>query len=166
MSQLESTWAPRLLSTLRIVVGFLFLQHGSQKLFAFPGGEAVELMSLMGVAGVLEFFGGLLILIGLFTRPVAFILSGQMAVAYFMVHAPQGFWPVLNQGELAALYLAPRLIAAKSSSITLRLWHERCMGARFYIQPICLKKDSTDDEDEASGKYFARSGCEHGPRKL
>ena len=92
------------LSLLRAVAGFLFLQHGAQKLFGALGGEAVELATLRGLAGVLEFFGGLLIMGGLFTRPVAFLLSGQMAVAYFMAHAPQGFWPIMNRGELSALY--------------------------------------------------------------
>jgi len=109
MANLDSfyaQWTPRLLSVLRIVIGFLYLQHGAQKLFGYPPSPqpGAPLLSLIGVAGVLEFFGGLLILLGLFTRPVAFILSGQMAVAYFMVHAPKGFWPVINQGELAALY--------------------------------------------------------------
>ncbi len=102
-----SKLSPHLLSVLRIIVGFLFLQHGAQKLFGFPAGPdtvPVVLFSLIGLAGVLEFFGGLLILIGLFTRPTAFLLSGQMAVAYFMAHAPQGFWPVVNKGELAVLY--------------------------------------------------------------
>lgn len=93
---------------MRIVIGLLFLQHGSQKLFGIPGsGQPApnfSLLSLMGVAGVLEFFGGLLILVGLFTRPVAFILSGQMAVAYFMAHAPHGLLPIVNKGELAVLY--------------------------------------------------------------
>jgi putative oxidoreductase len=100
-------WAPRLLSVLRIVAAFLFIAHGTQKLFAWPIAEPREpasLLSLMGVAGVLETFGGLLLLLGLFTRPVAFILAGEMAVAYFMAHAPQGFWPILNRGELPALY--------------------------------------------------------------
>ena len=101
-------WTPRLLSVLRIVTGLLIMQHGAQKLFGFPAGPQPQptapLLSMMGFAGVLEFFGGLLFLLGLFTRPVAFILSGLMAVAYFMAHAPQGFWPVLNRGELAALY--------------------------------------------------------------
>lgn len=93
------------LSALRAVAGLLFMQHGAQKLFAVLGREeAVELMSLMGLAGVLEFFGGLAILVGLFTRPVAFVLSGQMAFAYFMAHFPQGWVPIQNGGELAALY--------------------------------------------------------------
>jgi putative oxidoreductase len=103
-----NSWAPRVLSILRIVSALLLMQHGAQKLFGFPAGPQPQptppLMSLMGFGGVLEFFGGLLLLLGLFTRPVAFILSGMMAVAYFMAHAPQGFWPVLNRGELAALY--------------------------------------------------------------
>jgi putative oxidoreductase len=101
-------WGSRLLSILRIVAGFLFMEHGAQKLLGFPpspqGGAGGPLPSLMMVAGGLELFGGLLILLGLFTRPVAFILAGEMAVAYFMAHAPQGFWPVLNKGELAVLY--------------------------------------------------------------
>ncbi|HEV2147445.1 MAG TPA: DoxX family protein [Longimicrobiaceae bacterium] len=97
------------LALLRVAAGLLFMQHGAQKLFgalggAGPEGGAVPLVSLMGLAGVLEFFGGLLVAFGLFTRPVAFILAGQMAVAYFRAHAPQGFWPILNGGELAALY--------------------------------------------------------------
>lgn len=92
-------------NALRVVAGFLFAQHGAQKLFGSLGGEQVEsLMGLRGLAGIIEFFGGLLLMAGLFTRPVAFIASGQMAVAYFMVHAPQGFWPILNRGELAAFY--------------------------------------------------------------
>jgi putative oxidoreductase len=109
-----STWAPRVLSILRIIAGFLLMQHGLQKLFGVlmppaPTGAPQEhgtfqLLSLMGVAGILEFGGGLLLLLGLFTRPVAFILSGMLAVAYFMVHAPGGFWPILNRGELAVIY--------------------------------------------------------------
>jgi putative oxidoreductase len=102
-----SRWQPQLLSILRIITALLFMQHGLQKLFGIPSlppTGTVPIFSLMGLAGVLELFGGLLILVGLFTRPVAFILSGQMAVAYFMAHAPHGFWPILNKGELAVLY--------------------------------------------------------------
>ena len=103
-----SKWAPRVLSILRIIAGFLLLQHGLQKLFGFPAGPQPQptppLFSLMGFTGMLEFLGGLLLMVGLFTRPVAFILSGLMAVAYFMAHAPGGFWPVLNKGELAVIY--------------------------------------------------------------
>ena len=103
----SSTWAPWLLSALRIVAGFLYMAHGTQKLFNFPvsaGTAPRALNAMMTTAGILECFGGLLILIGLFTRPVAFVLSGQMAVAYFMAHASRAFWPILNGGELAALY--------------------------------------------------------------
>lgn len=92
-------------NALRIVAGFLFAQHGAQKLFGVLGRDAVEtLMSRAGIAGILEFFGGLLIMVGLFTRPVAFLVSGQMAVAYFIAHAGRGFWPIMNGGELAAFY--------------------------------------------------------------
>ena len=106
LNSFYATWSPRLLSVLRIVVAFMFLEHGLQKLFGFPVPRetATALLSLTGVAGILEFFGGLLLLLGLFTRSLAFLLSGEMAVAYFMAHAPQGFWPLLNHGELAALY--------------------------------------------------------------
>ena len=100
-------WAPYLQSVLRIVAAFSFTTHGTQKLFAIPVAaprEPVDLVSLAGLAGVLETFGGLLLFVGLFTRPVAFLLSGQMAVAYLLSHAPAGFWPILNRGELAMLY--------------------------------------------------------------
>jgi putative oxidoreductase len=100
-------WGPRLLSVLRIVAAFLFMAHGTQKLFAWPVAEPRDpapLISLMGLAGVLEVFGGLLLLLGLFSRPVAFLLAGEMAVAYFMAHAPKGFWPILNGGEPAVFY--------------------------------------------------------------
>lgn len=102
-------WTPRALALLRIVSAYLFLQHGTAKLLHVPHVamfDEVTLMSMMGVAGVLELVGGVLLLIGLLTRPVAFILSGEMAVAYFMAHAPQGnvLMPLLNQGELAVMY--------------------------------------------------------------
>jgi putative oxidoreductase len=90
---------------LRIVSGFLFFQHGLPKLFGGFGRPApAELMSQMGLAGVIEVFGGAAIALGLFTSPVAFIASGEMAVAYFQAHAPRGFWPIVNGGELAALF--------------------------------------------------------------
>src|SRR5918996_4344495 len=112
MSIVGTRWrslAPYLLSILRIVTAFLFMQFGTAKWFAFPApiipdGSTVSLVSLVGVAAVLETLGGFLLLVGLFSRPVAFLLSGQMAVAYFMGHAPQGFWPVLNQGTPAVLF--------------------------------------------------------------
>lgn len=114
LDSFQTKWAPRLLSLLRIVAAFLLMQHGLQKVFGVlvptpaPGAPSSHgtftLLSLRGTAGILELGGGLFLLLGLFTRPVAFILSGLLAVAYFLSHAPQGFWPILNRGELAALY--------------------------------------------------------------
>ena len=110
ITQTLSKFQAPALNLLRIMAGFLFFPHGAQKLFGLFGGfggqpgATAPLLSLIGVAGVLEFFGGLLVMCGLFTRPVAFILSGLMAAAYFMGHFPQGVWPLLNQGELAVLY--------------------------------------------------------------
>jgi putative oxidoreductase len=118
LSPLCLHWAPRFLSVLRIVAAFLFMQHGGQKLFGFPAPPQVTypLFSLIGVAGILELFGGLLLFLGLFTRAVAFLLSGLMAVAYFMAHSPQGFWPLLNRGELAVLYCFVFLYLAAAGS--------------------------------------------------
>ena len=103
-----ATFEPYLRSILRIIAAFLFMQFGTAKLFAYPAalmpGGAVAVLSLPGIAGVLEAFGGALLLIGLFTRPVAFLVSGEMAFAYFIAHAPRGFWPVLNQGHPAVLF--------------------------------------------------------------
>ena len=101
-----SAWSPHALAVLRIVTALLFMQHGTMKFFQFPAPMPmeIELFSLIGLAGFLELFGSLLLLVGLFTRAVAFVLSGFMAAAYFMAHAPQGFYPIVNQGELAVLY--------------------------------------------------------------
>jgi putative oxidoreductase len=100
---------PRARSLLRVIAGFTFSLHGFQKVFGLFGGmggtgATATFPSLIWTAGVLETFGGLLILLGLFTRPVAFLLSGHMAVAYFLSHSPRGFWPLQNGGELAVLY--------------------------------------------------------------
>ena len=102
-----SSWAPRLLSLLRIMTAFTFMQHGSAKLLGFPKVEMfanLQFASIYGAAGVLELVGGALLLIGLFTRPVAFVLSGMMAVAYFMSHTNPFFSPMLNGGEAAYLF--------------------------------------------------------------
>ena len=104
-----SSWAPYLRSILRIVAAFLYTQVGTAKLFAFPaaimpGGGTAPITSLPGIAGIIESIGGPLLLFGLFTRPVAFLLSGEMAFAYFIGHAPHGFWPLLNQGAPAVFY--------------------------------------------------------------
>ena len=104
---IPSRWSSHLSSVLRIVAAFTFTSHGTQKLLAFPVREPrdpVPLVSMLGLAGVLETVGGLLLLLGLFTRPVAFLLAGQMAFAYFIAHAPRGFWPLLNGGEVAVLF--------------------------------------------------------------
>ena len=103
------TWRPRALAVLRIVTAYLLIPHGTAKLFGAPHQamfDGLQLMSLMGLAGILEVGGGAMLLVGLFTRPVAFVLCGFMAVAYFMAHASQGnvLLPMLNQGELAVLY--------------------------------------------------------------
>lgn len=102
-----SRWSTPVLSVLRIVAGFLFVAHGTQKLFGLPVGlptGPVPMQSLFGAAAIIEIVAGGLLLLGLLTRPAAFILSGEMAFAYFMQHAPRGFWPIANQGELAVLY--------------------------------------------------------------
>jgi putative oxidoreductase len=107
---------------LRVVAGLLFACHGAQKLLgAFGGahgepGATVPLVSLMGLAGIVELFGGLLVALGLFAGPAAFLCSGQMAFAYFMAHAPQGFWPILNKGELAVLFCFAFLYVATRGS--------------------------------------------------
>ena len=104
---LAASWAPRLLSILRIMTGLLFLQHGTAKLLKIPVVPMFANLNLMtppGIAGVLELVGGVLMILGLFTRSTAFVLSGLMAAAYFMAHAPRGFYPILNAGELAILF--------------------------------------------------------------
>lgn len=103
------TWGPYLQSILRIVAASMFILAGTMKLFAFPAGippngGTVQLMSQLGLGATLEVFGGALLLLGLFTRPVAFLLAGEMAVAYFQFHFPQGFWPTMNGGVVAVLY--------------------------------------------------------------
>jgi putative oxidoreductase len=104
-----SSWSPHLLSVLRIMTALMFVEHGSSKMFGFPAPAhgAFELFTLGGFSALLELVGGIFLALGLFTRPTAFILSGEMAVAYFMVHAPKGFYPLAsggNGGELAVLY--------------------------------------------------------------
>jgi len=107
MIKVDPVWSERALSVLRIITALLFLQHGLAKFIGFPhvaSFDNLQLFSLLGLAGVIEIVGSLLLLVGLFTRPAAFIMSGEMAVAYFMAHAPRSFFPIQNQGELAALY--------------------------------------------------------------
>jgi putative oxidoreductase len=100
-------WAPYLLSLLRVVAAVLFVAHGTQKFFGFPAAEVrggVPLVSLLGLASMIEMVGGTLMFFGLFTRSVAFVLAGEMAAAYFMGHAPRAFWPLVNRGEPAVLF--------------------------------------------------------------
>ena len=115
---------PWVRSVLRIVVGFTFSLHGFQKLFGLLGHRQVELFSLFGLAGVLECFGGVLLILGLFTVPVAFLLSGEMAVAYFKAHFPRGFFPIQNGGELAVVYcfVFLYLFVAGGGSLSLDRW--------------------------------------------
>jgi putative oxidoreductase len=107
MTETLNAWAPRALSVLRIITGLLIIQHGMGKIIHFPALPAyanVQPLSLLGAAGFVELIGGALLILGLFTRPAAFILSGEMAFAYFIVHAPKDFHPLINGGTLAILY--------------------------------------------------------------
>jgi putative oxidoreductase len=104
---LANVWAPRLLAALRIMAALLFFEHGLVKVFGFPPGAAPgpqPLLSYLGIAGLMEVVGGWLVTIGLFTRPVAFLLAGEMAFGYFTVHAPLGFFPAINAGDAAILF--------------------------------------------------------------
>jgi putative oxidoreductase len=107
MIEALAAWRPRALSVLRIVTGLMIIQHGMGKIVGFPAFPAyanVTPLSLLGAAGFIELIGGALLILGLLTRPAAFILSGEMAVAYFMVHAPKSFYPLVNGGTLAIMY--------------------------------------------------------------
>ena len=107
MTETMAAWAPRALSVLRIITGLMIIEHGMAKLLGWPVVAAfadLRLFSLLGLAGTIELVGGALLIIGLFTQPVAFIISGEMAVAYFMVHAPRSFFPLINGGSLAIIY--------------------------------------------------------------
>lgn len=132
--QFLSRYTDHALTLLRIVAGLLFMQHGMQKLFGVFGGfggtlgATAPLFSLMGVASILEFFGGLAILLGIFTQPVAFLLAGEMAVAYFTAHFPRGLWPIQNQGEPAVLYAFIFLFLATAG------------GGRFSIDHLFFQK--------------------------
>ena len=128
---LAAIWGTRALAVLRIMAALLFLAHGLQKFFGFPVPGAMGLaapFSLMGLAGTLELVGGGLVLIGLFTRPAAFILCGMMAVAYFMAHAPRGFFPIVNQGEPAILFCFVFLLLAAAGPGAWSLDHWRGRG--------------------------------------
>ena len=105
MNEFVAKWQPHFLSVLRIMTGLLFLEHGTAKFLGFPHMEKVpEALSMAGIGGMLELVGGVLIVLGLFTRPVVFLLSGEMAVAYFTAHAPRASFPLLNGGDAAVLF--------------------------------------------------------------
>ena len=132
---IPARWEPFLLSVLRIVTAFLYIAHGTRKLVGYPAAEprpGVPLVSLLGLASGLEIIGGTLLLVGLFARPIAFLRSGEMAVAYFMGHARQGFWPLVNQGEPAVLFCFVwlYLAAAGAGAWSLDAWWGRRGGSR------------------------------------
>jgi putative oxidoreductase len=107
MLEFLAPWTPRALSVLRIITGLMIIEHGMAKYVGFPAVPSlanVQPLSMPGIGGMLELIGGALLILGLFTQPVAFILSGEMAVAYFMAHAPKSFYPLLNGGSLAIIY--------------------------------------------------------------
>ncbi|GLQ56231.1 DoxX family protein [Devosia nitrariae] len=128
--RLETIWAPRVLSILRIMAALLLLQHGTQKLLDFPAAEFMpSFPSLFWFAGAIELVGGTLLALGLFTRPVAFTLSGQLAVAYFMAHAPRSFFPIENGGDAAVLYCFIFLLLAVAGGGSWSLDKLRQQGA-------------------------------------
>jgi putative oxidoreductase len=116
MTPILTRYSPHTYALLRIFAGVMFMMHGTQKLFAWPGGKMAPLASLRGVGGVIETFGGLAIAIGLYASVAAFIASGMMAVAYFLSHASGGFFPIVNRGELAVLYCFLFLYVAAAGS--------------------------------------------------
>jgi putative oxidoreductase len=130
VATVRNQWEPRILSIVRIMAGLLFLEHGSAKLLGFPPGTATPSMfGLIWFAGVIELVGGALVTIGLFTRIAAFIMSGEMAFAYFLSHAPNGFFPMVNRGEGAVLYcfifLYFAVAGGGSWSLDEQIWRNR-----------------------------------------
>ena len=134
ISNLTAKFYPYVLTILRVMIGFMFWQHGLQK-FGYLAGNVPEFPDLRWFAGVLELFGGTLIAFGIFTRPVAFLLSGQMAVAYFSAHAPGGFWPILNGGERAFLFCFVFLfiVTAGPGKFNLDNWIAKRFGTRWWM---------------------------------
>ena len=143
MNRIEGRWAPQALSLLRIVTALIFLMHGSAKLIGFPESPMPmpEAWTLQWFGGILELFGGLLLLAGLLSRPVAFILSGEMAVAYWMFHAPQSTFPLQNQGDAAILYCFVFLLIAAAGP-----------GPWSIDAAISRKRHVTVTEDRATGE--------------
>ena len=136
-NDLRAVWAPRVLSILRIVAALIFFEHGSQKLLGFPPTDhPPAVLSLSWIAGALELVGGALLALGLFTRPVAFVLAGEMAVAYWLAHAPRSFFPVLNGGDAAILYCFVFLYLAFAGGGP---WSVDALRARSRAPP-CLRR--------------------------
>jgi putative oxidoreductase len=138
MERILGRFSPYLYAVMRIVVGFLFACHGAQKLFGVFGGmggtgASASLFSMMGLAGVIEFFGGALVMVGWFTGYAAFIASGQMAAAYFMAHYPRSFWPLLNDGEPAVLFCFIFLYIASRGAV---VWGVDSILGRSLSKPI------------------------------
>ena len=142
MDELNRTWVPRARGLLRIFVGLLFIEHGTAKLLHFPAVPMFEsmdlfaegqLLTMIGLSALFELVGGILMLLGLLTRPVAFLLSGEMAVAYFSVHFPGSFFPILNEGELAVVYcflfLYFAAVGGGAWSLDAALWGRRGEGS-------------------------------------
>ena len=138
MERLLAPVAPYVYAILRIIVGFLFLAHGVQKVFGWFGGQPVAHPSLLGMAGILELVLGLLVAVGLLTSYAAFIASGEMAVAYFMSHHPRGFWPIENEGELAVLFCFIFLwIATQGAGV----WSvDAALGPRESRRPVTARR--------------------------
>lgn len=138
LEALFSRGRPYALSVLRIMTALLFLEHGTMKLFGFPGGHTVPLFSLFGLAGVIELVGSLLLVVGLFTRPAAFILAGEMAVAYFMVSAPHSFFPIINHGDEIILFCFIFLYVTTAGAGPWSLDHWRATGS-LSLHPAAAK---------------------------
>lgn len=135
MDKLLAPYRPYLYVALRVIAGLAFAQHGAQKLFGVLGAkQAVPVMTQMGMAGVIEFVGGLMTALGLFTSPIAFLASGEMAWAYFQSHAPRGFWPIQNGGELSVLYCFIFLYICAAGSGTLSIDAIRKQPSRAHPQ--------------------------------
>jgi putative oxidoreductase len=159
IDDLQTVWAPRVRSVLRIVAALLFMEHGTQKLLGFPPSPnpGPALLSMFGIAGVLELIGGAFLAVGLFTRPVAFILSGEMAIAYWMAHAPRSFFPILNGGDTASSSsISPRPAAGRE--------HRRHAGTRRAALSIGNRLLAGDSPDQSV--IFAVAIFSLGPHSL
>lgn len=150
-----SRWSPHILSAVRIVVGLLFLEHGTAKYLGFPITPHVpEILSMSGVGGLLELVGGALLTVGLFTRPVAFVLSGEMAVAYFFAHFPRSFFPMINGGDAAVLYCFVFLYLCFAG------------GGRWSIDALVARSATKEEERREQYAYADHGAAHHRLRNL